>query len=81
MDAARLRRRILVIVVTTRAAASSLRPGDGQVQLAVRRGIQLLDGMATDVAEVDDPEASEQLEQARRDLVSLLDESASSQTV
>lgn len=73
MDAARLQRRILVVVVTTRAAASSLRPGDGQVQAAVRRGIQLLDGMADEVAREGDAPTTEQLAQARRELESLLD--------
>jgi hypothetical protein len=72
MDALRLQRRILVVLVTTRAAASSLRPGDGQVQLAVQRGIKLLDGMADEVTRDGDAATSEQLAQARHELESLL---------
>ena len=72
MDAVHLQRRIFVVLVTTRAAASSLAPGDGQVQSAVRRGIQLLDGMTEEVAREGDAETNEQLAQARRELESLL---------
>ncbi len=72
MDAARLQRRIFVVLVTTRAAVSSLGPGDGQVQPAVRRGIQLLDGMADEVTREGDAATNEQLAQARRELESLL---------
>ena len=77
MDAARLQRRIFVVLVTTRAAASSLEHGDGQVQTAVRRGIQLLDGMADEVAEEDDPATNDRLAQARRELAALLGDGAS----
>lgn len=72
MDAAHLQRRILVVLVTTRAAASSLGLGDGQVPSAVRRGIQLLDGMADEVTREGDASTNEQLAQARRQLESLL---------
>lgn len=74
MDDARLRRRILVIVVTTRAAAASLRPGDGQVDAAVRRGIQLLDGLAAEVETDGSAQTREELTQSRRELESLLNE-------
>lgn len=73
MDDARLQRRILVVVVTTRAAAQSLRPGDGQIRLAVQRGIQMLDGMGDEVARKGGPETQERLAQAKRELASLLD--------
>ena len=72
MDAPHLQRRILVVLVTTRAAASSFGPGDGQVPSAVRRGIQLLDGMADEVMREGDASTNEQLAQARRQLESLL---------
>jgi len=72
MDAADLQRRILVVLVTTRAAAASLGHGDGQVQSAVQRGIQLLDGMADEVARDGDAATNEQLAQARRELESVL---------
>jgi hypothetical protein len=75
MDAAaHLRRRIDVVTVTTRAAAASLPPGDGHVRVAVERGIQLLDGMADEVADADSPEAAQQLAQAREELASLLED-------
>lgn len=74
MDAARLQKRILVIAVTTRAAASSLPAGNGQIREAVRRGIQLLDGMTEDVYREGDPATSEKLAQARRELEALLDD-------
>jgi hypothetical protein len=77
MDAARLQRRILVVLVTTRAAASSFGPGDGQVSAAVRRGLQLLDGMDDEVARAGDTETNEQLAQARRELESLLGDGSS----
>jgi hypothetical protein len=73
MDAAQLQRRILVVLVTTRAAASSHGLGDGQVQSAVRRGIQLLDGMADEVTQEGDAATNEQLAQARRELEVLLE--------
>jgi hypothetical protein len=69
---ARLERRIEVVLVTTRAAASSLRH-DGQAAAAVRRGIQLLDGMAAEVELKADAETTEQMAEARRELESLLD--------
>ena len=72
MDAARLQRRIFVVLVTTRAAASSLEAGDGQVETAVRRGIQLLDGMADEVTQDGDAATNERLAQARRELMALL---------
>jgi hypothetical protein len=72
MDAARLQRRILVIRVTTRAAAASFGEGDGQVSAAVRRGLQLLDGMADEVTLAGDTATDEQLAQARGELESLL---------
>ena len=72
MDPAHLQRRIFVVLVTTRAAASSLEPGDGQVPLAVRRGIQLLDGMADEVTREGDAATNEQLAEARRELEALL---------
>jgi hypothetical protein len=71
-DTARLQRRILVILVTTRAAASSFGSGDGQVSAAVRRGLQLLDGMADEVTRTADTATNEQLAQARLELESLL---------
>ena len=74
MNAALLQRRILVVLVTTRAAASSLGDGDGQVQAAVQRGIQLLDGLADEVARDGDAATNEQLAQARRELESLLED-------
>ena len=74
MDDARLQRRILVVVVTTRAAATSLRPMNGQVRAAVQRGIQLLDGMAEEVASDGDAGIRQQLDQAKLELASLLDE-------
>jgi hypothetical protein len=74
MDAARLQRRILVIAVTTRAAASSLPSGDGQIHDAVLRGIQLLDGMADEVAREGDVQTSKQFDQARLELESLLND-------
>ena len=77
MDAARLQRRILVVLVTTRAAVSSLGPGDGQIQSAVRRGIQLLDGMADEVTRDGDAATNERLAQARRELESLLGDGSS----
>jgi hypothetical protein len=73
MDDAKLLRRIHVVVVTTRAAASSLPPGNGQVHAAVRRGIQLLDGMAEEVEREGGSDSRERLAQARRELASLLD--------
>ena len=73
MDAVRLQRRIFVVLVTTRAAVSSLEPGNGQVQSAIRRGIQLLDGIADEVAQDGDDATKEQLAQARREMESLLD--------
>jgi hypothetical protein len=76
MDAARLQKRIFVVLVTTRAAASSLRPGNGQIRSAVQRGIDLLDGMAEEVERDGDPVTQEQLAQARRELASLLNGSA-----
>ena len=72
-----MQRRILVVMVTTRAAATSLRPGDGQVRTAVERGIALLDGMADDVERGGGPETREQLAQARRDRALLLDDASS----
>lgn len=69
-----MQRRIHVVLVTTRAAASSLPPGNGQFREAVHRGIQMLDGMADEVAGDGVPETREQLNQAKRELVSLLDE-------
>jgi hypothetical protein len=72
MDDARLQRRIHVVVVTTRAAASSLVPGNGEVRAAVQRGIQMLDGMTEEVARADDPATSDQLAQAKVELVSML---------
>jgi hypothetical protein len=72
MDDARLLRRIHVVMVTTRAAASSLPPGNGQVRDAIRRGLQLLDGMAEEVEGSD--VARERLAQARRELASLVEE-------
>ena len=77
MEAARLQRRILVVLVTTRAAASSLAPGDGQVETAVRRGIQLLDGMADEVTRAGDAATNERLAQARREVVALLGDGSS----
>jgi hypothetical protein len=74
MEDAGLRRRIRVIVVTTRAAAMSLPPGDGQVGVAVQRGIQLLDGLADEVEREGSAEAREQLAQGRRELAVLLEE-------
>jgi hypothetical protein len=74
MDDARLQRRIFVVVVTTRAAANSLRPMNGQVRAAVQRGIQLLDGMAEEVASDGDPGIRQELDQAKLELASLLDE-------
>jgi hypothetical protein len=74
MDAARLHRRIHVVVVTTRAAASSLPPGNGQVRAAVQRGIQMIDGMTEEVADIGDARTREQLDQAKLELASLLDE-------
>lgn len=74
MNAALLQRRILVVLVTTRAAASSLEGGDGPVQSAVQRGIQLLDGLADEVARDGDATTNEQLAQARRELESLLED-------
>jgi len=74
MDDARLQRRINVVVVTTRAAAVSLRPSNGQVRAAVQRGIQLLDGMNEDVARDGDAGTRQQLDQARFELASLLEE-------
>jgi hypothetical protein len=74
MDDARLQRRILVVVVTTRAAANSLRPMNGQVRAAVQRGTQLLDGIADEVAHDGDAATRQQLDQAKLDLASLLDE-------
>jgi hypothetical protein len=74
MDEARLQKRIHVVLVTTRAAASSLPPGNGQISKAVRRGIQLLDGMAEDVAREGDAGTREELVQAKRELASLLGE-------
>jgi hypothetical protein len=75
MDAAaHLRRRIDVVTVTTRAAAASPPPGNGHVRVAVERGIQLLDGMADEVADADSPEAAQQLAQAREELASLLED-------
>ena len=74
MDDARMQRRIRVVMVTTRAAASSLQPGSGQVNAAVLRGIQLLDGLADEVAENGNGATRDRLLQARRELVSLLDE-------
>lgn len=74
MDDARLQRRINVVVVTTRAAASSLRPMNGQVRAAVQRGIQLLDGMAEEVASFGDAGTRQKLDQAKVELASLLDE-------
>ena len=74
MDDARLQRRINVVVVTTRAAASSLRPSNGQVRAAVHRGIQLLDGMAEEVTADGDAGTREQLDQAKVELGSLLDD-------
>jgi hypothetical protein len=73
MGDARLARRIQVVVVTTRAAASSLQPLDGEVHAAVTRGIQLLDGMADEVAGEGDPALQELLTQARSELTSMLD--------
>ena len=70
---ARLERRIEVVLVTTRAAVSSLRHSDGQVGAAVRRGIQLLDGMAEEVEREADAERTEQMAQARHELESFLD--------
>jgi hypothetical protein len=72
MDDARLQRRIHVVVVTTRAAASSLVPGNGEVQAAVRRGIQMLDGMTEEVARAGDPATSDQLAEAKVELGSML---------
>ena len=77
MEAARLQRRILVVLVTTRAAASSLEPGDDQVETAVRRGIQLLDGMADEVSGEGDAATNERLAQARRELLALLGDGTS----
>ena len=77
MEAARLQRRILVVLVTTRAAASSFRQGDGQVSAAVRRGLQLLDGMADEVTRTGDMATNEQLAQARRELESMLGDGSS----
>jgi hypothetical protein len=74
MDDARLQRRILVVVVTTRAAANSLRPMNGQVRAAVQRGTHLLDGIADEVAHDGDATTRQQLDQAKLDLASLLDE-------
>ncbi len=74
MDDARLQRRISVVVVTTRAAANSLRPMDGQVRAAVQRGIQLLDGIADEVAHDGDARTRGQLDQAKVELAALLDE-------
>jgi hypothetical protein len=77
MDAARLQRRILVILVTTRAAAASFGEGDGQVSAAVRRGLQLLEGMDDEVTGMGDPATNEQLAQARSELESLLGDGSS----
>lgn len=71
-----MQKRILVVLVTTRAAASSFGPGDGQVSAAVRRGLELLDGMADEVTRTGDTATNEQLAQARRELESLLDGSS-----
>jgi len=78
MDDRQLQRRILVIVVTTRAAASSLGARDGEVRAAVQRGILLLDGMTEEVASDGDMRTREQLDQAKRELASLLDEESKS---
>ena len=72
MDA-RLQRRIEVVIVTTRAAASSLEPGSGRANAAVRRGIQLLEGIAKGAGADPDPGVSDELDQARRTLESMLD--------
>jgi len=72
MDAAHLQRRILVVLVTTRAAADSLGT-DGHSRAAVERGIRLLDGMVDEVAADGSVETTEQLDQARRELTSLLE--------
>jgi hypothetical protein len=74
MDDAHLQRRILVVVVTTRAAATSLGAMNGQVLAAVQRGIQLLDGMTDEVARDGDEGTRQQLDQAKLELASLLDE-------
>jgi hypothetical protein len=74
MDDRQLQRRILVVVVTTRAAASSLGARNGQVRAAVQRGIQLLDGMTQEVACDGDVRTREQLDQAKIELASLLDQ-------
>ncbi len=74
MDDARLQRRIFVVLVTTRAAVSSLRPSDGAVRRAVRRGLEMLDGMAEEVSAGGETQTREQLAQARRELESLLAE-------
>jgi hypothetical protein len=73
MDDRQLQRRILVVVVTTRSAASSLGARDGEVRAAVQRGIQLLDGMAEEVARDGEAGTREQLDQAKVELASLLD--------
>ena len=69
-----MQRRIHVVLVTTRAAASSLPPGNGQVRKAVHRGIEMLDGMADEIERDSAPETQERLNQAKRELASLLDE-------
>jgi hypothetical protein len=73
MDAAHMQRRIDVVIVTTRAAASSLQPGGGDARAAVRRGLQLLDGIGEEVGDDGDAPTRQRLAEAQLELESLLE--------
>jgi hypothetical protein len=77
MDEAHLLKRIRTVRVTTLAAVRSLGPSDGQAGDAVRRGLALLATIEDDVRQAGGSGARGELAQARRELVSLLDERSS----